>query len=734
MILRDLLPGPGALGGATWGLFAGTLAVLALAASDLATGPASAVAVVLGVPLGIAIALTAGAVLLLAVRLLAALPLRPRVALCGAFFVLFFEFFPGSPLERAIPTLWALLPAAAAGAAIAVLSRRRAEASSRVLRPPAALALAVSAAAIAYGARWVLAEGSDDPPAVDAAARTAAAPPVLDLPDPSLPGDRRVRRLFYGSGDDRRRPEYGAGVDLRTHRVDGRPFLHGWAGLEGSLRTRFWGFGAQALPLNGRLWVPEGEGPFPVVIVVHGAHPMEETSEPGYDYLGEHLASHGVVAALIDENYLDNAPWSIVSGGWLAGENAARGFLVLEHLALLRGWNDDAHGPLFHKVDLGRVALVGHSKGGEAVAVAAAMNRLPCHPDDASVRFHYGFGIRALVALSATDSQYLPGGARVALDDVDYLALQGSDDGDVRGFPAAAQYERVAFRGPDEHFKAAVYVHHANHGQWNRVWARGDDPRLPRRLWFNTKPLLSAADQERVAKAYVTAFLDASLLGDRRYLPFLEDHRAGRRWLPDTIFLTRFERSSTRWLARFDEDLDPTTATVPGGRVTGERLAAWREQPLDAAPAPGTAAGRAVFLGWDAKRSGIASYTVTLPEGGAAAHRQGSLVITLADAGGAREPVDLTIDVADRAGHTARLPLSSACLLQPQIEARVWKGVAGKQPRRETVLQTFALPLAGFVAQDPALDVKEIALVRIVFDRTPAGLVALREIGLAPPP
>jgi hypothetical protein len=731
--------GPRVAGGAAWGLFAGASAVLALAASDLAGGAASVITTVLGVPLGIVVALAAGAVVLIVVRLLAALPARFPVVLSGCSCVLFFHFFAGSPLERAIPTLATIVPAAAGGAAVGLLFASRSPGASRRLRLAAIAGLAASVAAAAIDVRWLLAAGELDPPAIDAAARTGAPARELDLPDPSRPGEHRVRRLFYGSGADRRRPEYGPRVDLRTRPVDGRPFLRGWDGLEGWARTRYWGFDASALPVDGRLWVPEGEGPFPLVIVVHGMHPMEDGSEPGYDYLGEHLASHGFVAALIDEDFLNTAPWSIVGGGWLDGANAARGFLVLAHLGALRGWNGEAGGLLHGKVDLGRVALIGHSKGGEAIATAAAFNGLPCHPDDANLRFEHGFGIRALVALSATDSQYLPGGSRIALDDVDYLALQGSDDGDVRSFYATAQYERIAWRGGGDHFKAAVYVHHANHGQWNRVWGAYDEPRLPRRLWFNRRPILSAAAQEQVARAYVTAFLDASLKGDRRYLPFLQDHRAGRRWLPDTIYLQRFERSSTRWLARFDEDLDVTTATIPGSRIAGERLDVWREQLLEPEPIPGGAEGRAVFLGWDTAKRGIASYTVTLPEGAVEADPRGSLVLALADAAGVpkgapREPVDLTIELVDRAGRAARLPLGSACLLEPQLETRLWKGWPAHQGRREIVLQTFDLPLAGFVAEEPALDVKRLAAVRLSFDRTPSGLVALRELGLTPPP
>ena len=60
------------------------------------------------------------------------------------------------------------------------------------------------------------------------------------------------------------------------------------------------------------------------------------------------------------------------------------------------------------KVDLDRVALMGHSRGGEAVAHAAAFNRLRYYPDDTSLEFDFNFGVRAVVAIAPVDGQYLP--------------------------------------------------------------------------------------------------------------------------------------------------------------------------------------------------------------------------------------------------------------------------------------------------------------------------------------
>ena len=65
---------------------------------------------------------------------------------------------------------------------------------------------------------------------------------------------------------------------LVTSPVDCSALVERWSGL----RTAYWGFGPEALPLNGRVWYPEREEPCPLVMVVHGQHPMEEDSNPSY--------------------------------------------------------------------------------------------------------------------------------------------------------------------------------------------------------------------------------------------------------------------------------------------------------------------------------------------------------------------------------------------------------------------------------------------------------------------
>ncbi len=178
--------------------------------------------------------------------------------------------------------------------------------------------------------------------------RTPQTVAALDLPDPGATGPFRVQTLTYGSGRDAHRDEFGANADLVTEPVDGSRLIEGWSGPAGWARTQYWGFDAKRLPRQGRVWFPDGDGPFPLVLMVHGNHDMEDFSDPGYAYLGELFASRGIIAVSVDENFLNSSYADLLGGfkGGLKKENDARGWMLLEHLRLWRQWNERTAAPL----------------------------------------------------------------------------------------------------------------------------------------------------------------------------------------------------------------------------------------------------------------------------------------------------------------------------------------------------------------------------------------------------
>ncbi|SVB44944.1 uncharacterized protein METZ01_LOCUS197798, partial [marine metagenome] len=143
----------------------------------------------------------------------------------------------------------------------------------------------------------------------------------LTGPSPSTTGPYKIKTLTYGHGNDKNRSEYRDAVAFRTPTVDASKLID--LGDEEDSRNDYWGFDPTVFPLNGRVWYPEGSGPFPLVLIVHGNHDPKDFSDPGYDYLGELLASRGYIMASVDMNF--------VNGG-IRQENDARGWLLLKHL------------------------------------------------------------------------------------------------------------------------------------------------------------------------------------------------------------------------------------------------------------------------------------------------------------------------------------------------------------------------------------------------------------------
>lgn len=662
----------------------------------------------------------------------------------------------------------------ALGGAIALLSHRQAGRLSRRKRIAMVTLVVVGLAVNGAVVAWVLHTGSTDH--LVAAPADPAPPSPLPLADPGLPGPFTIRALTYGNGTDRRRGEFAAGVDIVSPTVDATALVKGNDGFKRRARRWYWGFDYDAFPLNGRVWAPDGPGPYPLVLVVHGNHQMEEHSDPGYAYLGEHLASRGYITVSVDANFF-NGSWS----GSLDTENDGRAWLLLQHLALWREWTRDPDHPLAGLADLDRVALIGHSRGGEAAAIAGAFNRLNHYPDDATVLFDFGFGIRSIIAIAPSDGQYSPADQPTTLSDVNYLVLQGGHDADVSFFMGARQYERTTFSGAEYRFKASVYSYRSNHGQFNTVWGRHDAGR-PISALLNTRPLLDGDDQRRLGTVFMTAFLEATLRDRLEYVELFRDHRRAAAWLPEEdILVTRFADSSRRVVADYSEDVDVTTATLPGAVIRGEGLAVWREGFLPLRKS--SQRNPAVVLGWRATEGGVPpSYAMTLPAGavetwgltsdslltfaaapssatlpeaattgvapeggGEAPHETGSSPDRPANAQGkdgsdrdgqAAKPPTFTIELRTSDDVIAALTSDEIRPLPPVLRSRFtkfWTEADSFGCDTEPVLQALEIPLRRFASRVPGFDPGRLREIRLVFDRSPAGVILLDDVAFAEP-
>ena len=478
---------------------------------------------------------------------------------------------------------------------------------------------------------------------------------------------------------------------------------------------------------------------------------------------------------------------NFINGG-IRGENDGRGWLLLKHLQAWRRFNDDPDGPFHGRVDMGKIALVGHSRGGEAVALAAAFNPLERYPDDAALEFEFGFDIKSVISIAPVDGQYLPADQRAPLSDVNYLVFHGSHDGDVTSFHGLRQFNRVDFTPGSDHFKSAVYVYRANHGQWNTVWGAHDNgPRSPRIL--ELEGLLGPEDQREFGRVFVSAFLDITLKGDDRYRPLFRDHRVAGGWLPKTMYITRFTDSSFRPFADFEEDIDVTTGSAPGVTLHGADFSTWREGRLDLrssnrANTSSSQLDQALWLAWNNGYRGsdepapAAAFTFSLPAGLADEWSAGPAttlemhVGALDDEPGPRDhpdaedegegeegdpgragedagegrrgngpgdeekpPLELTVAAIDADGDTARVGLTDYGALRRPLTIRVLRRRDLEDARFanpwELILQHFSIPLGDFAAANPAFDPATLRAVALIFDRSDAGTVVVDDVGLA---
>jgi len=710
------------------------------------------------------ILLYAGAGLLwLALWLLGKLPRFPAALIAAAAGVTGF-MWPNSP--------WSGIILAVAAASLAsVLASLTVGGFPRMARQRQVITLVLLVLLLAFAGTtvWFLTWRGLEKDMADAPISKQPRLAALTLSDPSQPGSYKVLSLTYGPGTDKRRPEYGpqrqgSGVALKSRTVDASKVFKGPEGWHAKLYQWYWGFDSKKLPLNARVWYPAGAGPFPLVLIVHGNHLAQDFSDPGYEYLGRLLASRGYVFASVDENFI-NSSWT---NGLDLKETAARGWLLLEHLKLFREWNAAQGNPFAGKVDLDRIALMGHSRGGEAVATAAAFNRLPAFPGDATQKFDYNFNIRALIAIAPADGQYKPAGWDRPLKDVNYFVIQGGYDGDVSAFVGSRQFNRTTFSDSFPGFKAELWIYRANHGQFNTVW--GDDDNGPPYGWFmNHKPLLTGAQQRQIAQVYFSAFLEATVKGHDEYRALFRDYRVGAKWLPDTTYVNRYADAKRKVVAGYDEDFNVETATLPGALIHGDKLAVWKEQRTELRW--DNRGDNSVYLGW---REPAATYAVTLPDDFTKTLQPDStLSFELADTNenppepdadkdkkdGAKDskakdvrkdvkkkdakkpnedkkrkaPLDFTVELVTADGKTVRLPLSSIGPVYKPFHIEYVKfnklGFGRNDKDTEAVLQRYAVPLKNF----PGLVTPQVREIRFRFDRSKEGVIVVDNIAFEAP-
>ena len=242
--------------------------------------------------------------------------------------------------------------------------------------------------------------------------------------------------------------------------------------------------------MQGVIGVPEGEDR-PVVILLHGAHPIRSAAENRYDlgfsYLVDQLADAGYLALSMNVGI----NYSFENGEPMGCERTVQ--VVEQQSDLLRRAIEGETGifpcDLKNKGDLDRVILVGHSRAGYDIFEVAARAE--------------GLGVQGLV--SAAPALVSPLSCELA--DVPVGIIIPQYDGDVTSLDGGTLFDQLEHAPQRSSGTDLIYLKNGNHGGFSTALVR-PDPFADR----ETLPLVMEPErQQAFFGAYVLDFLESVL-------------------------------------------------------------------------------------------------------------------------------------------------------------------------------------------------------------------------------
>jgi dienelactone hydrolase len=494
--------------------------------------------------------------------------------------------------------------------------------------------------------------------------------------------------------------------------------------------------------LRGEISVPSGRGPFPVVLLMHGRHgtcayagveslghpcPATPVTTPvesfrGYRYLAQHLGSHGYLVVSVDANGINTYDTADLDSGALA-----RAELISRTLDLLGSWSTAA-GPgevgtaLQGRVDLSRLGLMGHSRGGEGVTRWLAYNRERTDGPR--------YVASAVFSLAPTDF-----GNHVVVDRTAYAVLLPRCDGDVSDLQGADVFERSQYRTQAPLHQ--ITVEGANHNWFNSIWRADDSGRAteaPCSRSTEDSARLSIEQQERVGLAWMAAFFRRYVGGTTAF----DDLLAGRRptsahcapELPlachDLVDLSYQPSPPARTTlvaperAAVDEFLPAPGVTLSASRgltVTGCEATSPSCPTQGSAEVRSRSTGPQLTLEWE-RPAALTLTTATSWRG----HRDGELVVRLG--------VNATDEPQVIGTHRARLRLQLTDTRGRSATVRVTPAHGAPEPppgerMRSLLLSDVRVPLRAFAG----VDATALRSIRLLLDDA-AGSVQLADLSL----
>lgn len=505
--------------------------------------------------------------------------------------------------------------------------------------------------------------------------------------------------------------------------------------------------------LNGLIGVSPTPGPHPVVVILHGTHPgcpvdemdidrwpcdpeVEQPNYEGFDYLVEQLAAQGYVALSLNIN----AENTFGFGEPDPGERLSQLIdLHLSALAIASGGGENVFGvDLAGQVDLNRMVIIGHSRGGEAAYWLA-------HRPD----FGTGFGVIPQAGETLVDGIFLMAPASLFVESslvaMPMGVLLPACDADVNDHIGQRFYEQARL-APDQQAPAlSIWLEQANHNNFNTV-LRPD--RLDPQERPDCETLLSPEAQQDFLVDYTTDFLTTVFSADARALVAANDRLGldNRRVVPDELYqqparIASLVAAPTRQTVMVPVDEPELTTHRLGGEGEAQKvtLTFCPSGFYIPAEAPGSEPCRRVNLSNPGQpalavaswwRAG-AAWRFTIPAGAgdlsqAAAISLRAAIDPLSPLNPQGQPQSFSVQLTDGAGRQAMVATarSEPALQYPPglvTESEFFTGGLFSGP---VPLTTIRLPIDRFSGVNLG-DIREVA---IVFDRAPSGALFMADL------
>jgi dienelactone hydrolase len=284
--------------------------------------------------------------------------------------------------------------------------------------------------------------------------------------------------------------------------------------------------------LRGVMALPEGPGPHPVALIVHGAGfgcppaddtrttwPCGEAEQPnwtGFSYLASALADRGYVALAPDVN----AQYEVAYGEAKAFNRLAA--LVgahLERLAAAASGQETGFGPgLAGDLDLERIVVAGHGLGADGALALAAPNPEAAQTGRVPVQALLliapaGQPQSPQSELEPTSVSSVPSVA-ASLPDVPIGVILPECDGIEPELAGARVYDTARLAGDRGSLTAQVFLSGASHNAFNSFFEVDDGEAVAEaRAGCEPEVRLGPDEQRRFLAQYAADFFDAVLGG-----------------------------------------------------------------------------------------------------------------------------------------------------------------------------------------------------------------------------